>query len=292
MANLFVITPNTKINFKQHKLHLKSRKDEFEVPIGKIENIFLFTNNKLQTDIHKPIFHINQQGNIDFFYIPRYRGKNYKNINLISKFIFKQTYYSTLNYLKFLRRQAGFSVKHYFVELNMIEKVMLTSFHNLTIEETYKLTQALAKGVLYRGFYLINNTLPTVRNYQQRGKAHIVINFFHSLYIAYISSYLAKNKINLHQGIHLLKKQTYPDFAVLLFSPFKVKATLDAADTYLKYLKDNDFELFAIKEKRILVITKIFAEKFLHNVNQIRKLNDFLDAFQKIEKGILKLEDF
>ncbi|WP_029522240.1 hypothetical protein [Persephonella sp. KM09-Lau-8] len=292
MANLFVITPNTKINLKKYRLHLKSSEDEFEVPISKIENIFLFTNNKLQTDIRKPIFHINQQGNIDFLHIPRYRGKIYKNINLISKFIFKQAYYSTLSYLKFLRRQVGFSVKHYFVELDMIEKVMLTSFHNLTTKETYKLTQALANGVLYRGFYLINNTLPTVRNYQQKGKPHMVINFFHSLYIAYISSYLAKNKINLYQGIHILNKPTYPDFAVLLFSPFKVKATLDAVDTYLKYLKNSDFELFAVKKEGILVITKIFAEKFLHNINQIRKLNDFLDTFQKIEEGKLKLEDF
>ena len=84
-----------------------------------------------------------------------------------------------------------------------------------------------------------------------------------------------------------------PNFAVFLFSPFRVKATLDAADAYLKYIEKEEINFDGtLKKEGILIITKMFSEKFLHNINQMNKLEDILNNIKKIENGEIDLKDF
>ena len=47
MPNLFVITPKTNISLEKGKIKLKNENEEREVPISKIENVFLFNGNKI-----------------------------------------------------------------------------------------------------------------------------------------------------------------------------------------------------------------------------------------------------
>lgn len=185
------------------------------------------------------------------------------------------------------------SHKHFFFEFDKVEEIFLKGFHKIDTEEAYKLTQELLKGVLYKGLYFLNQKLAMIREYESKFRETIIINYFHSLYIAYISSYLAKNKINPYQDINSFNKKNYPNFAVFLFSPFRVKATLDAADAYLKYIEKEEINFDGtLKKEGILIITKMFSEKFLHNINQMNKLEDILNNIKKIENGEIDLKDF
>jgi len=286
MINLFLITSKTKIDLKSKNMIISNKSDKKEIPVSKINNIFLFNKNRIPNAVldktkNISVYSINNHGHIRFLKYPKRKYKNFKNQENIARYILKINYYQIKAYIK---NMPSYDREIYRENplLEQVSQLIDLNIDKLKISDIHLILNRLHFSILY-----ISQRVK--RKYENNSPENITINLFHSLYISYLTTFLTKNGINPHQKV-IEYKNGYPDVSRLIFNLLKIHSTILAIKTFDNLIiPRKDFLFGKIKETGILMIAKIFTENFIHNPKMQLKFNSFWEGMKKIEEGKLSV---
>ncbi len=295
--NIFVITPNSKVSIGKNKIVLEKEEDKKEVPIKEINNIFLFNGNKLGFfDVRKvkkfgiKAYAIDNFGNLRAVFLPEQKNAyvfdEKKHYDLFAFILTKQS----LIAMSYIKKIDKYDYHLYNDEIRDGIERFLVKAQGLDIENfggMYRTNFMYFYGFI-RDFYAGGKF---ERRYEEKDPLNTTINFFHSLMIAYITSFLIDNGININQNLMNIyqEKKNYPLFSRIFFEIFKVGTTVKAAETLKNLLIKRDFSFRgALKPDGITIITKIFTEQMVHNLKLIYEIRGHLNLLRAVEEGRMR----
>ncbi len=296
MPNIFVITPNTKISYKRLKksIVLENKENKKEIPVSKIESIFLFNNNSLgildlkaliSKNIH--IYWLDNLGHIRKMHIPKKKGYKFnpdRNISILAYIVAKESLYLMSTIKKMDRLQGSiysssirFTLNEFFLKDKYFSEKNVLMVHRENLLCLYSFLSSI--GYTDDKF---------IRKYEKKDKTNVVLNMFHSLTIAYITTLLQKNGVDVNQEISFYKnKNNYPALSRVFFILVRTLVSLRALETY-KNLLDKTKKL-TIDD--MLIISKVFTEKIVHNETFNDRIELLIQELKSVEAGKLNFLD-
>ncbi|WP_457627420.1 hypothetical protein [Persephonella sp.] len=271
--HLFIINPEASISVKQEMIIARNRVISQEIPLNLLSCTFVLNpeRKRLPSRLYsKPIFWIDEKGNLSGIHLPSEGKKTIKNIDSFAFEILKESFFQVLSFIKRLKpREKRIASQSVF--LKDIERTLLLK-KNVDLLKAHDMIDLLFKDIIYPFLHI-------QRRYESSSFENVVFNYLHSLYIAYITLKLNEKEIDPQQDLPLGKKN-YPGLTLFLFNVLKVHSSTVASDILENLLiKSEDFTRLPLKVSPVAknIIAKVFAEKLIHNPVQIKKLDYLID---------------
>ncbi len=184
MPNIFVITPKTKVSYKKIRklLVLENRENQKEIPISKVDSLFLFNENSINSsdirtllskNIH--IYEINSFGNIKNLFTPKKRGYKFaqnKAADILAYIVAKESLYLMSTIKKIDRLQGSIfnsnirqMLDEFFLKTGFVSDKEILMVHRENILSLYSFLQMAN--------YTDGNF---IRRYESKDKTNVALN--------------------------------------------------------------------------------------------------------------------
>ena len=263
--------------------------------MNRLKNVFIFNQKydlqkvKTLNKYGKSVYFIDSYGNIKVMLLPKknglYKFNKNKHAEILTYLLLRQS----IVLKSFIKKFGGFERKIFLREINnAIHEYILgaSSFDKDNLRLLYTVN-------LKSMYSLLDREGKLKRGYERKDPFNSVINLFHSLSIANITTYLIENGIDVNQNLldFFPLKDTYPAFSRLFFELSKPYITYKAFETFKKLLTKEDFSNGSLNKEGLLIVSKVFTESVVHGKDTNNWNLDLIKELKNIENNFLKLTD-